>query len=78
MEREIEVYFGPLVNPLKDQLQEWGILLQDEIIDQIQLDLNSVSRLSVRQLLRDSEKTRIHRNLMKRILSEIERLGTEA
>ena len=69
--------FGGLAKPLREQLNDIGVRLDDEKVRHFELDADAVFRLVVRGVITPAERERAYRRLTKLIGEEIKRAQKE-
>lgn len=70
--KEIRLDFGAVVPSLDSQLFDQGIAMDRDGIRHFQQDADAIVRLSVRGLLPDSERARLNKKLLQRIVKAVE------
>ena len=64
----VEISFGAMSPPLVQQLQRQGLVARDNNqLEHLQLDVDALTRLVIRDVLTDSAATSVRRKLLKRI-----------
>lgn len=72
--RNLEIYFGALCDPIAEQLVKQGAADFDAIdIHHFQLDADAITRLSVRGLIPDGQRRQLHTKLFTRIIKHLEK-----
>ena len=64
----VEISFGAMSPPLAQQLQRQGLAVRDNNqLEHLQLDVDALTRLVIRDVLTDSAATAVRKKLLKRV-----------
>lgn len=61
------IHFGALAPPLREQMKEQGVPIDDNAAEHLERDIDAVNRLRVRGLLPDSQAHKVHQKIMRKI-----------
>lgn len=69
----LSIHFGALVKPIKEQLKEQGISLEDKDAEHFEELAHSIVFLHLHDIIPDSVRDNARRKLLKKIVSAIEK-----